>query len=209
MDAVRKLIADQTTTLADRAARRTAERLQIINGDLRLIAENDETVRLYDARSRDGPRLAAVRETARVYLENAWRVLGGSYAWISLRDSTGTEFMRLGGAGGERDAIAANQAGPIALLDVLVRDQTGATLGVVVGAIQLASVVPRAVLEPTFGHSGYVVIADTTGRTIYDPVNPSSPRGAGALSAWRRAAGVLVESEPAPRTIGITERDSE
>jgi len=48
--AVRRLIADQTAPLAERAAKQLGERLEIIDGDLRLVANNEETRRLYDVR---------------------------------------------------------------------------------------------------------------------------------------------------------------
>ena len=45
MEAVRRLIADQTSQIAERAALKLSDNLEVVVADLRLLADNAETTR--------------------------------------------------------------------------------------------------------------------------------------------------------------------
>ena len=197
MDAVKRLVADQTSALAHHAARRLTDRVQTMTGDLHLIAENAETSRLFQSTV-----TSPARDSARAYLRAVWGVVGDNYAWISIRDSADVEVERLGDIGSANDDGNLRDAtGPTSLLTVPIRrGPSGRTIGSVVGAMRLQRVVPPVLLESNFGHSGFTVVADTTGRAVYDPRSIGRPSSTSELVTSRRDLG--------PATVTVAGRDT-
>jgi signal transduction histidine kinase len=181
MDAVKRLVADQTSAIAHRTARQLTDRVQVMTGDLNLIATNAETSRMFE-----GSVSAASRDSARSYLQDVWRVVGDNYAWISIRDSSDVELERLADVVlPEADTVSAAASGPTALVTIPVRRTwSSRPIGSVVAAIRVQRVAPAVLFESNFGRSGFTLLADSTGHVIYDPRNAGWPHGiTGLLTA--------------------------
>lgn len=204
LSAVRRMIADQTSVIAERTANQLGARFQIISGDLQLLADNDETHRLFEVLGRrDSLAVTAARVGASTYLETAWRVIGTDYAWIALQDTAGKEILRAG----PRDAGSqfAGVAGPLQLVRIPVRiDQRAPVAGWVVAAVRADALIPRAVLETRFGRGGYTLIANAGDRVLFDPL-AKIPRGAAALAI---ASGYNAGSSAQPRVVEFSEGDT-
>ena len=205
-DAVKRLIADQTSALAQRSARQLADRLQVMNGDLQLIADNAETSRLFDSAEIPEP----ARDRVRAYLNSIWTVVGDNYAWISIRDSADVEIERLGGAlSRESDGQPFDSIGPTSRLTVPIRGASSPrTIGTVVGAMRLQRVAPTTLFESTFGHSGFTVLADTTGRIVYDPRRIGWPHGIAELISAERQSRANSDSGLAASAMTLAGRDT-
>jgi signal transduction histidine kinase len=181
--AVRQLITDQTTVIAERSARQLSARFQILSGDLELLADNAETARLYRALGTgDSSALATARSSVDAYLAAAWRIIGADYMWISLQDAAGTRIAGVGGLPGDGTEYGGN-TNPIHIVRVPVRiDSESPRVGWLVAAVRVDGLLPRPLLEARFGRGGYTLIADASGRVLVDP-SARRPRDLATIAA--------------------------
>jgi len=202
-NAVDRLIADQTAPIADRAARRIGDRFQIMKGDLRLLAGSQETARMYEDHA------ANRRVVPGRFLEEAWRVLGSSYAWLSFRDTRDVEVARFGTTetSGNRD----NGNVPLQPLEVVslpLTSAAGQTLGRLIAAIRIDALTVGAPLEMRFGRDGYTMLADSSGVVLFDPASLALPHGSSALAAIRVDGIPVSDTCSVLRTVAFNEYDS-
>lgn len=174
---LRTLIASQVGAISDRAAGEVADLYARRVSDLLLIAENAETQRLYRAHaSGGGGDLPEAQDAAEAYLNQAWELFGRSYHWIELQDSAGFPLLRLGGD--PEDLGGTSLGGPAGLREatsivqpILTRDDGPAReAGTVVAMVPMDRILPRELLEATFGRSGYSAVVDRgADRVLYHP----------------------------------------
>jgi len=199
LSAVRRMIADQTTIIAERTANQLSARFQIMSGDLQLLADNEETRLLYTAlERRDSAAIATARVGASTYLSTAWRVIGGDYAWIALEDTASVDIVKA-------SAPDSGIAGRLQLVRVPARvDPRGRLAGWVVAAVRADALIPRALLETRFGRGGYTLIANAGDRILFDPL-AKVPRGAAALAIARASK---ADSAAQTRVVEYSEGDT-
>jgi signal transduction histidine kinase len=176
MRAVEDLVATQVEEIARNAARQVEDRYAIHRSNLLLLADNDETRRLYGALSSGDPLgLQDAMSTAEPYLDYAWQVLGTDYEWIELRDREGQVIVRLGEdyLGDAAPSADRPQAGaPQWLILRETVDGLGDEdpAGEVVAAVLPDAILPLEALETRFGASGYSTVLDReSGRVLYHP----------------------------------------
>ncbi|MFH1765774.1 MAG: ATP-binding protein [Gemmatimonadota bacterium] len=188
---LRTLIASQVGAITDRAAEEVVDRHARRVSDLLLIAENAETQRLYEAYlGRDSGDLEEARVAAETFLDQAWELFGHRYHWIELRDSGDAPVLRLGGEGNpsDRDArtsrAGANEA--TVIVQPVQEPGTNLEIGTVVAMVSLQGLLPREVLEMTFGRAGYSTVIDrAAGRVVYHPYRAFQGEPLSALfAAW-------------------------
>jgi signal transduction histidine kinase len=211
MEAVRRLIADQTSQIAGRAALKLSENLEIVVADLRLLADNAETERFYDAWiRRDLIAVAHARPAFRAYIDQAWRVMDQRLASVAFQDTLGKVLDRLGAGGSETgfSAQAFEPAGTMHTLTVPIYSAHGrATIGRVVATAQVEALMPSALMETSVGHHGYTIVADSVGRAVYDRGRASFARGGAALENLNgRPRG---DSKPAITLVRYVEDDTQ
>jgi signal transduction histidine kinase len=171
---VERHIAAQVELIAERAAEELSRRHELHVSDLRLVAENAETQRLFRLLAAGGgPELAAARSATEEYLAMVWSGMSPYYRAAELRDLAGSVVLRLG--------PEATRGGPLAewpspgpypeqpVLDQAIVDEaSGAELGTVVAAPRLSELLPGEALETRFGGGGYSVVVDRrTGRVVH------------------------------------------
>jgi signal transduction histidine kinase len=186
--AVRHLIGDQTSIIANRTAEQLSQKFEIIDGDLRLLAGNTEAMRLLaEVRKEEGASRAQATDSARAYLNDAWRVLGANYDWVELRDAKGNALLHSGRRPSELDGVTNDFVVPVT---VTVSDQTG-PLGSLIGAVRVDAIVSPSMVETRFGRGGYTQIARDDGRTLIEsnrpePAHPPLLRSAGTFTYTER-----------------------
>ena len=211
MEAVRRLIADQTSQIAERAALRLRDNLELVVADLRLLADNAETARLYDAWiRRDSVAVANSRPVFRTYLGQAWRVMDQRLTAVTFQDSLGKLLDRLGAGGPEGDfgVPTFDLAGTAPTVSVPVRtEDRGATIGRVVATVRMDALMPAALMETSVGHHGYTIVADSAGRAVYDRLGALLARGIPALENLPDRP--RADSEPAITIVKYVEDDTQ
>jgi hypothetical protein len=100
MNAVRRLLAVQASTVAHRAAVGITNLYELRLSELLLLTENAETQRLCAARSgRDSLSADSALSRATAYFSDAWALSGAYYRRIDLLDSDGRLVLSLGAGG--------------------------------------------------------------------------------------------------------------
>jgi signal transduction histidine kinase len=204
---VERHIGTQVQLIAGRAAEELGRRHETHVSDLRLLAENAETQRLFRSLgSGRAGELAAARASAESFLETVWAGVSSYYRGAELRDVGGAVVIRLGdGVRGGR--LASWPApGPFPEQPILeqpiIDESTGVRLGTVLAAPRLAELLPVEALETRFGSGGYSVVLDrSTGRVLHHSrggrapwTGVPDPAGAGfdpASPAFAAPAGEL------------------
>lgn len=176
MRAVRSLVATQVEEIARAATLQLKDRYAVHESNLLLLAQNAETLSLYQAHaSGDTARVADARSTAVPYLDYAWQVLGAEYEWIELRDTIGRVLHRMGDYPGDPTSASAGSApsglqGWLTLREPILDAEREGQVGTVVAAAIPDALLPFEALETRFGASGYSVVFDrSTGRVLYHP----------------------------------------
>lgn len=156
---VDELIASQTAPIAERAAERAAERYEIAQGDLRMIAASGDALDLVTRHERSA--------LATSFLGSVWRVIDTSYAWISIRDAAGHEVEHFAADSTPNyDAIELAPLRRLVLVNVPVADADGRVRGAVIAALRGDILAANGTLDTRFGRAGYTAIADSTGNFI-------------------------------------------
>lgn len=205
---LRTLIASQAATITERAAGEAADLYARRVSDLLLIAENAETQRFFQVYlSGDVGDLSQARDTAENYLDQVWGLFGRAYHWIELRDSAGVPLLQLGGSTGSLGESPLDRQTGLRSSTLIVQPVLGSggdgerEVGAVVGMIPLDQVLPRELLETTFGRSGYSAVIDReAGRVLYHPRQALRGGLASALlgpSGWDVDAGLLGQERGA------------
>ena len=97
MHAVEELLATETGSIARRTANELESRYARYQSDLSLLAENLETLRLFQAHCGDGAgSWEAAFSTADPYLRQIWDQYRTSYRWIEFRDTADAAVYTLG-----------------------------------------------------------------------------------------------------------------
>ena len=177
--AVDQLVRDQTSLIAQRAAREIAERYDAVYGNLSLVAENVETRKLLQGGASTGEK----QRQASKYFRDLWNTIGTDFQWITIRDSAKREVYRLGDSPtGASDPAA---PAPVLLVEAPAYNESGANSGTVAAAIRLGPLLPADAMASHFGRSGYTALIDrTTGRALYGVGHAEA-----ILEALRRANG--------------------
>jgi len=204
MKAVEELLAAETASIASRAAQELENRYLRYESDLILLTDNVETQRLFQ--SRDGAREGSwegALSAADSYLRQLWELYRVSYAWIELRDTTGTVVYGLGQSRFDRasaDEIGDQSPGEGVRFTRPIRDtETSAILGTVVALARLDQLLPSDALSRAFGRFGYSVVLDLQSDVVlYHP----------RRSQLQRAASVLVGPEGWRMDLDRLARDS-
>ena len=144
--AVESLVREQVEAHAERMARVIAVRLERIESDATLLAQNTETQALLagDPMARDR---AAVRSRFVAYMDDAWQVMRAGYDRIEIRDTSGAQVLVL------RDAAESEVVGPgrpPEITRTIVGD-TNLHLGAVLLWPRSTDLVPNGVLADGFG----------------------------------------------------------
>src|SRR5438105_2236722 len=140
--ALEALLARQTGTVVDDAARALELQVARQESDLLLLSENAETQRLYA--SPGGAARARARAQADTFLRAAWQQLGAPYRPLEPRDVRGATIYQLGEGAG-RDATDAPTTIPV---EHDVRDvDSGARRGTLVVRASIDALLPRDLLE--------------------------------------------------------------
>ena len=165
MRGVEALLARQTSTLADRAAREIGERRGVVQSDLLLLAHNVETGRLLEAHARqDTTALRNARSSAEPFFQQLWRQYASWYHGFELRDADG----RLVHVIGEQSPVDGTVPGRVH--EIVLREAVPEALGTVIAYARSDALLPAEVLQPAFGENGYSMVIDTgTRRLLYHP----------------------------------------
>jgi signal transduction histidine kinase len=174
---LRTLIASQVAAISQRAAAEVADGYARRVSDLLLVAENAETQRFYEVYATgDGGDLGlrGARGAAEAYLNQAWGLFGSAYDWMELRDSADVPLLRFGlrdeGAGEEAASWQTGLARSTVLAQPVLSPDGGRRLGTVVARVPLGRILPRELLETTFGRAGYSTVIDRSAdRVLYHP----------------------------------------
>jgi signal transduction histidine kinase len=109
----------------------------------------------------------------------------------------------------DQDLVASAPTGPVEILSIPVRaDGRGRQVGTLAAGVRLDALAPRSTFETRFGRGGYTVLAGRISNTMYDPLSPTSPRGAVALTASPQRQTSAGGTAPLLRTVRFTERDT-
>jgi signal transduction histidine kinase len=177
--AVDELVRDQTSLIADRAAREIGERYDAVNANLSLVADNVETRKLLAGNDRGAADEREVSE----YFRDLWKAIGSDFQWIAIRDSAKREIYRLGEsifAGNDPEAAAS-----LLQLEIPAYDTAGRSSGSVAAAVKLGPLLPADAMASRFGRSGYTALIDrATGRALY-----GVGHGEVIVEALRKATG--------------------
>lgn len=175
LQAVRQLLATETTTIAARVATESADHYARYQSDLALLADNVETRRIFRAHySGQDDSWPSAHPEADAYIRRVWELFGISYHWIELRDTAGEAVISLGESRTDRvgaDDLGQRSAGAGIRFARPIRDGSGsARLGEVVAVARLDQVLPMEALAQAFGRSGYSVILDRPkDQVVYHP----------------------------------------
>lgn len=186
LQTVERHIGTQVQLIAERAAEELGRRHETHVSDLRLLAENAETQRLFRAlASGQAGELERARAAAESFLETVWAGMSSYYRGAELRDGGGAAVIRLG-TDGVRGGPLASWPAPGAfpeqpiLEQPIVNESTGERLGTVVAEPRLSEVLPVEALETRFGSGGYSVVLDrSTGRVVHHSRGGRAPWSGG------------------------------
>ena len=160
--AVERLIAGQTSRIAEGAANVVRDRWALIQSDVALLAQNAETQQLYRTRAGSPEREVALQSVA-AYFQQVWQQIGGSYDRIELRDTRGNLVYRLGDDVGGQPA---SRSEAIRVVEPIRDERNRSTLGAVTAWPRLNAVLPAGLLEDKVGNTGYTAIIDRTQQRI-------------------------------------------
>jgi signal transduction histidine kinase len=178
MDAVEELLATETASIAERAARELEGRFARYQSDLTLLAENLETLSLFRAHY-DGGDVSWENafQNADAYLRQLWEQYRISYRWIEFRDTAGGVVYTLGEPGGERVSGSEPAGVPIQqgfpFRRPVPNPHGSSPLGEVVAMAPMDQVLPPDALSQAFGRSGYSVVLDLDGDRVLSHPRPS------------------------------------
>lgn len=207
MEAARRMVGAQTAAISARAALQIADRLRLVEGDLRLLAENEQTAALYEASSRSDAGLRAnALQSARRFFDQAWETFGSSYYHISLRDRAGREVAALGPGFDAPDTARIARGAHIVALPIRLRGE-GAPVGTLAASVRLEALAPREVMEVRFGRTGHTVLTNERGSFWHDGTSTSRRSEAGVTFS---SAGMRASEDSAPllRTFRFSEHDT-
>ncbi len=159
--AVESLVREQVEAHAERMARVIAVRLERIESDAMLLAQNTDTQALLagDPMARDR---AAVRSRFSAYMDDAWQVMRAGYDRIEIRDTSGASVMVLRDAG-ESEAVGTGR--PPEITRAIIGD-TKQRLGAVLLWPRSTDLVPNGVLADGFGARRQAALVDRTDQRI-------------------------------------------
>lgn len=204
MDAVEELLATETASIAHRTAREIESRYARYQSDLRLLAENLETLSLFRSHYSNGAGAEEeVMAGAISYLEQVWVQFQVSYRWIELRDTSGAVVYGFGETRGDRASMSLiSEPSPeegFPLTRSIEDPMTSASLGEVVALASTHQVLPPEVLSRTFGLSGYSVVLDFgADRVIHHPRRATLQSRASRLvgpEGWRMDREELTRND--------------
>jgi signal transduction histidine kinase len=158
--AIRRLLEAQTTAVAQRVARQATGRLELIQGDLALLAQNAEIQRFLG----DGQK----RDSAAQFVRTALAVMRPSIAGVSFRDREGREVLRTGSDSLDPVAgIVPTATWPVV---VTISRDDGTAIGSMTARLPVEAVVTPSSLNDRVGTGGYTLVTDRgSGRVLLDP----------------------------------------
>lgn len=190
--ALEDLIASRTAAVAERAATEIADRHALQDSDLRLLAENAETQRLYFAHSSgSATQVRAANVAADAYLSRAWDMMGSSYRWAEFRDTAGVLLYSLGARRAEPEGpeLGGELSDVITAMQPIRDVESGEALGTLAVGVRTRALLPEDALATAFGRAGYSVVIDRhEERVLYHPRRSFSRQSASALlgpDGWR------------------------
>jgi signal transduction histidine kinase len=152
--AVEALIIGQTSSLATQGARDLSDRLQMFESNAALLAENDETRRMFIAKASGESTWVAQRITMERFLADAWPIVGRDLLWVSYRSTSGDELFRLGHDTYGASGVQSRQR------TLAVRDDNARVVGEVVVGARMDSLVSAGSLQTHFGRNGLSAVRD-------------------------------------------------
>jgi signal transduction histidine kinase len=162
MRALEALLERQTTAVVDDAANAVTRELTRKEPFLLMLAENDETQRLY--RERGWVHRDSAFAKADTFFTAAWSQAGSEYQLLELSDETGNVIYQKGNTSSRYSASSVP-------LERDIRDpQSGNRRGHLVLETPLDALLPRDVLDRHVGDHGYSVVIDRrSGRVVSHP----------------------------------------
>lgn len=146
--AVRKLLEVQTSAVAGRVALKARERLDLIQGDLALLAQNAETQRLLAT--------GQGREDAAGFVRAALAVVQPSIATVVFRDRNGQDALRV--TSDSIESIAGLTPRTVWPLTLPISNDDGATIGSMTAMVPVDAIVSPNLLGDRVGIEGSTVV---------------------------------------------------
>jgi signal transduction histidine kinase len=194
---VEQMLAAQTDTAAQRAARVLNDRFALLQSDEQLLAGNVVTQRLLRDAAREEPSraVASLDATSREYLDHLWEQVNGAYRSVEFQDGRGRVVLSY-----RETAIDDGTGAPGATTRPMITwpvrdDDDGTVLGAIVLAPRLERFVTPELSRGGFGRTGYNSIVDRqTGVTVDHPLARFVNEPA---SGWMGGAAGQLGSSPA------------